>query len=40
MSGHINNDRVRCSSGFGGIQPPQLTVSALVPAPPRVAIEE
>jgi hypothetical protein len=40
MSVHIINDRVRCSSGFGGIQPPQLTVSALVPAPPRVAIEE
>jgi hypothetical protein len=40
MSVHIVTDRVRCSPGFGQIQPPQLTVSALVPAPPPVTIEQ
>jgi hypothetical protein len=34
MSVHIIRDNVRCSAGFGEIAPPQLTVSALVPAPP------
>jgi hypothetical protein len=39
MSVHVIRDNVRCSA-FGTIAPPQLTVSALVPAPPPVTIEE
>ena len=32
MSVHIVKDNVRCSSSFGNVGPPRLTVSALVPA--------
>ncbi|MBL8265116.1 hypothetical protein [Steroidobacter sp.] len=32
MSVHIVKDNVRCSSSFGSVGPPRLTVSALVPA--------
>ncbi|MGH8174878.1 MAG: hypothetical protein ACREV5_01285 [Steroidobacter sp.] len=38
MSVRIVTDRVHCSSAFGNIGPPRLTVSALVPAPASIAV--